>query len=181
MSAPINFAGVDVAKDMSMTYPGTIAVFKIADAVFGDSTNKGTRYLKCTFEELDEAGKSITNFSDSFYLTQGALPRLQSLIADAVGKKADGNVTEEQLVVMLKGKKVALKVIGQVSSNGKGYPKLGFGGFSKPASEVQFLSFNKQDKDSIEAAKAAIASSQASNADAESGAPKAEFASDKAF
>lgn len=181
MSAQINFAGVDVAKEMSMTYPGTIAVFKIADVSFAESTNTKTPYMKVTFEEQDDNGKSISSFNDSFFLSEKALPRVQSLVVDATGKKLTAAVTEEQLVIMLKGKLIALKVTGQVSTNGKGYPKLGFGGFSKPAGEVQFLNFNKQEKDSIESAKAAIAASNAGNADAEGGAPKSEFAADKAF
>lgn len=168
----LNFDGIEAAADRIMTQPGTIGVFKIVKPEFGESKEKHTRYLKLVFED------KTSSFSHSFYLSEKALPRLQSLAEASLGAKLTGNLNDEQIIAKFTGKEVALKVTGQVSTTGKGYPNLSFGGFCKPKGEVQFLEFNSKEVEEIEAAKAAIARNPGASADQESagtatGAPAA--------
>lgn len=150
MSA-FNFDNVSSAAERIMTQPGTLGIFKISEVTFGVSKEKQSPFMELTFEDKD------SSFKHPFYLSEKALPRIQSVIKAVMGKEVKGNINEEQLVVMLKGKEIALKVTGQVSNKGKGYPNLSFGGFCKPKGEVQFLEFNSKENDEIAAAKAAIA------------------------
>lgn len=161
----MNFDNIETASERIMTQPGTIGVFKIAKVEFGESKQKGTKYLKMIFEDKN------SSFNHSFYMVEKALSRLQSLAKAVLGAELRGDNSNEQLIAKFTGKQVALKVTGQVSDQGKGYPNLSFGGFCKPAGEVQFLEFNSKEDEEIEAAKAAMARNTTATADVESGEP----------
>lgn len=155
-----NFDNVQAAAEKIMTPPGTIGVFKMSKIEFGTSKQKGTAYMKVTFDDKE------SSFNHSFYLVPKALSRVQAL-AEAVGKSLSGNMSDELLTKTFLDKELALKVTGQVSDNGKGYPNLSFGGFCKPKNEVQFLSFNRVEQEEIEIAKAALSRNASSTADQE--------------
>jgi hypothetical protein len=156
----LNFDNVTAAAEKIMTPPGTIDVFKISKVEFGSSKNKQTGFMKLTFENKD------SSFNHSFYFSEKALPRIQSL-AEALGSKLAGAMTDESLTARFLNKEIGLKVTGQVSDQGKGYPNLSFGGFCKPKTEVQFLAFNSKEKEEIEAAKSAMARNSSNTADQE--------------
>jgi hypothetical protein len=171
MAGALNFDGIDAAASKSLTEPGTIDVFKISGVEFADSKTKKTPYMRITFENKD------SNFSHSFFLvgkdadkTKKMLSRIQLLMVSVNGEegKLKGNVTEEGIKKALLNKEVALKVLGEVSSNGKGYPTLGFSAFAKKKEEVDFLSFTSQEQKLIDAAKEAIEASRSGGADQES-------------
>lgn len=175
-----NFDGVEVAGDKRFTKPGTKGVFQIAGLEFGKSKNKGAAYMKVKFEDKE------SSFNDSFYFvganaekTKAMLSRIQTLVYAASQSKLTGNITQAQLEAKLLGKKLGLKVSGEVANNGKGYPKLSFGGFAVPEAEVEFLEFNSDELKAIDAALEAIANSSSNNSDGEDGghsdAPNDEF------
>jgi hypothetical protein len=158
----INFDNVqDTGRPM--TSPGTIAVFEISKIEFKLSKEKNSPYAELEFTE--EGG--ATGFRESFYLTEKALPRLQHVAINFMGAKLAGDLTEEQIVAKLSKKRGGLKVGGRVSSNGKGYPSLAFGGFAKPAGQVGELSFTAAEEAQNTAAIEAIKNSQSSQADSE--------------
>ena len=156
----INFKGVEEAKDSTMTRPGTIDVFEIKEVKFETTKGKGTYYCGVTFARKND------NFRHSFFLTEKAVGRLKALIKAATGKVLEEEVFEDQIKVMLEGKKVALKVTGKVDeTNGRGYPDLAFGGFAKDPSMVGELSFSDQENDKNKAALEAIAHARPEAAD----------------
>ena len=153
-----DFTGVKKAD--SFTVPGTIADFTIADTEHMHSEKKGTPGLKCTFQEA--AGSS---FSHTFWLTANALSRLQSL-AEYVGvPPLTGPKTGAQLEAIFKGKKLPLKIIPQVTNDGKVYADIPFGDFS--ASNVNELSFTAKELKDIENAEAISSRTSVVNADSE--------------
>jgi hypothetical protein len=171
MAGLFDFTGVDSAASKPLTKPGTIGVFKIQKVEFKGSKNKGTPTMEVQFENED------SSFTDRFFLkgsdddkTKKMLGRIQSLFESIYGPdgKLKGQINEEQIKVKLVGKELALKVSGEVSSNGKGYPRLSFGGFCKPKNEVSFLSFTSDEKKAIDEALEAIEASRSGNADSES-------------
>src|SRR5690348_13578473 len=140
----LNFKGVDEAKDLVMTKPGTIAVFNIEEVKFDSSKNKGTYYMGVKFSKKGDS------FSHSFYLTEKALPRVKTLIKAVTGKVIEEELLEEQIKMMLTGKEVALKVIAKIDEeNGRAYPDLGFGGFCKPVANISELVFNDKEEEGI--------------------------------
>lgn len=166
----LNFDGVDVTADKSITRPGTIDVFKITSLKVESSKNTNTPYIKVQFENQD------SSFNHSFFLagkdpdkTKKVLARVQTLLVAIGGEsnRLSGKVTSEQLTAKLLNKEVALKVSGEVSSNGKGFPTLSYAGFCKSKEEVEFLKFTKDEQTAIDEALEAIQNSRSSNADAE--------------
>lgn len=139
----LNFSGVEEAKELRMTPPGTIDVFKIQKVEFNASKNKGTMYMGVQFSRKEDG------FQHSFFLTEKALPRIQSLVKAATGKALDGEMEEQGMISMLEGKEIALRVTGKISENGKGYPDLPFGGFAKPAKQKDELTFSVTEKAQI--------------------------------
>lgn len=162
----MNFDGVD-EPGKPLTSPGTIAVFLIGDVKFEASKDKGTPFLGANFKELDGSGNVLSQFTESFYITPKAMPRIQHLVSRATGSKLAGEVTEEQMVIKLQNKKLALKVGGRVGSNGNGYPRLAFGNFAASVDKLSELQFSPAEKMEVEAALKAIAESRAKNADGE--------------
>lgn len=172
MSGVIDFTGTEAASSKPYTRPGTIDVFKITKAEFDSSKNTKKPYLKLIFENTDSM------FSHSFFLagkdtdtTKKVLSRIQYVLVTIHGEagKLTGKITEEQIKAKLVGKEIGLKVKGEVSDQGKGFATLSFSGFASKPEEVKFLSFTKEEQQSIEEALEAIDASRSGRADAESG------------
>jgi hypothetical protein len=137
----LNFKGVEETKDIVSTSPGTKDVFTIKKVVFESSKNKGTMYMGVTFNN------KASEFTHSFFLSEKALPRVKSLVKHAVGKELDDEVSEAQLIAMLTGKQVALKVTAKFDdANGRAYADLPFGGFAKAPSLIDELVFTPKEE-----------------------------------
>lgn len=162
----LNFDNVE-EPGLPLTSPGTIAIFLISEPKFDSSKEKGTPFLGVNFQQIGDTGSIVSQFTESFYTTQKAMPRIQHLVSRSTGSKLAGDVTEEQIVTKLKGKKVALKVGGRVGSNGNGYPRLAFGNFAAAPDKIGELSFTPAEQAEVEKALQAIAESRSRNADSE--------------
>lgn len=172
-----SFDGVQAAEGISMTMPGTVGLFNIGKVEFGASKEKQTTYMKLTFQSKkvrNEQGQLIdeeSSFNHSFYMTPGALKRAQYLAKVMFDQEFTGTLTETQLTQAFLNKDVALKVSGQVSDKGKGYPELSFAGFAMKASEFLQdpgkLTFNSTERSAVVEALQAIKDSRSSNADSE--------------
>jgi hypothetical protein len=170
-----NFNNVQSAEGYNNTEPGTIAFFKISDAEFIKSKDKGTPGLKCTFEQIGrntiadekEANAGIgSTFSHSFWLTANALPRVQHLAEHALKQKLSGDLTGSNLVAMFKGKELPLKVTAQIDDKtGKVYANLPFGGFS--AEEISNLKLSSSEQAEIAKSESVVAKTNIANADTE--------------
>lgn len=183
-----NFDGVEAASGISMTMPGTIGLFNIGKVEFGASKEKSTPFMKLTFEcykRRENDNKMVdesSSFNHAFYMSsEGALKRVQYLALVMFGQEFTGRLTEAQLTAAFLGKKVALKVSGQVGNNGKGYPDLSFAGFAKKIEECENLSFNSQEAADIRDALEAIKEARSSNSDKETEAAPSAGASKKPF
>lgn len=187
-----SFDGVQAATGVSMTMPGTVGLFNISKVEFVESNVKKTTGMKQTYlckkvrledgSLVDEA----SSFNHTYWMSPGALPRVQYLAEVLLDQKFAGNMTKESLISAFEGKDIALKVIGQVNEEkGKGYPDLAFAGFAKKASEFladpSILQFDTSDRRLIEEAMNAIKSSRSSNADQEGASAPAPGASSKPF
>jgi hypothetical protein len=166
----INFDGVEATADKGFTRPGTIDVFKITKVEFANSSKKGTPGMVVTFEN------SESSFRHTFYLkastpdkTKTMLGRIQALLKYVRGEneKLQGNITPAILVAKLKDQELALKVGGEVSSNGKGFATLSFSGFGKMKNELSFLKFTAEEQTKIDEALEAIENSRANTSDQE--------------
>lgn len=173
----LDFKGVDQAKGKPMTVPGTIGLFTITAVKFDKSKEKQTPYMEVTFDHESDG----TQFRHSFYLSQKALPRIQHLIASATGSEITEKITHEILPKKLMGKKIGLKVLGEISNKGKGFPTISYSGFATSPEEVQFLSLTSLEKEACEAAKEAMKRSTVENADTESGDSSAAPVQDDSF
>jgi len=170
-----NFNNVESAEGYNNTEPGTIAVFKISDAEFVKSKDKGTPGLKCTFEQTGpntladekEAKRGIgSTFPHSFWLTANALPRIQHLAEHALKQKLSGDLTGPNLVAMFKGKELPLKVTAQIDERtGRVYANLPFGGFS--ADNISDLKLSSAEQAEIAKSKSVVAKTNVATADAE--------------
>jgi len=166
----LNFDGVE-ASDKAYTRPGTIGIFKITDLSIGKSKTKQTPGMTVKFENED------SQFSHTFYLqastpekTKKLLGRVQALYSYIYGEgnKLSGGINNAILTAKFKGKELALKVSGEVSSNGKGFATLSYSGFGRPVAEKDFLRFTAEEENAVSAALQAIeASRSSSNADGE--------------
>lgn len=157
----INFKGVEEARESQMTEPGTIDVFTIKDVKFDSTKNKGTYYMGVTF------ARTADSFNHSFFLSEKALPRVKSLVKHAAQKELDDELSEEQLIKMLKDRDIALKVIAKFDEdNGRVFPDLGFGGFCKDPEDVAQLAFNEREKRDIERGREMRSKSKPADADA---------------
>lgn len=165
----ISFKGIEEAKDILMTRPGTIDIFDIKEVKFGTTSGKGTYYMGVTFARKGD------QFSHSFFLSEKALPRIKSLVKMATGKVLEDELQEEQLKMMLEGKKIALKVTGKIDeTSGRAYPDLVFGGFGKSADKLTELEFSDQELMLNKKAAEVVRNADASSADAAgTSAPKA--------
>lgn len=162
-----NFNNVDEASENSYTEPGTIAVFTIAEVKF-DTTQNGKDYMEVKFDESPTA--SMTH---RFYMSEKALPRVQSLYKAVVGAPLQGeNITEQQIIAALTGKQVALKITGRLYE-GKIYSDLPFGGFCKAPNLIGELAFTQRETNELESmrAQAAMATAAAPQQNGTAGAP----------
>lgn len=165
----MNFDNVNEASGGELVKPGTKAIFTIAEVKDAKNTNE-KEYFAVNFSSEDG------NFTEQFYKSTGALPRLVHLWGKAnPTSPLTGDVTEAQIIAGLTGKKVGLKVGGRIGTNGKTYPNLSFGGFAcEPTQEaLNALEFTKREKEEIEAALANLATQAADNADSETGSETA--------
>jgi hypothetical protein len=163
----LNFKGVEEAKDISMTAPGTIDIFTVKDVVFESTKNKGTYYMGVTF-----ANKG-SEFKHSFFLSEKAIGRVKSLVKHVTGKLLDDEVQEEQIIKMLKGREVALKVTAKIDDeNGRAYPDLAFGGFAREVDKKDELFFTDKELELNRTAAAIRAKGNINGADKEEAAPK---------
>jgi hypothetical protein len=170
-----NFNNVESAEGYNNTEPGTIAVFKISNAEFVKSKDKGTPGLKCTFEQTGsntladekEAKRGIgSTFPHSFWLTANALPRIQHLAEHALKQKLSGDLTGPNLVAMFKGKELPLKVTAQIDErSGRVYANLPFGGFS--AENISDLKLSSAEQAEIAKSKSVVAKTNVATADIE--------------
>lgn len=167
-----NFQGVEEAG-LSMTSPGTIDAFEIKELKFGLSSQKATPEVEVTFVQ----DKGTSSFRKKFFFSEKAITSFQHLVVKATGSKfTEPNMTEEQMVLKLKGKRVGLKVLGRKADNGQGYPDIAFGGFACTIAELPAFKasgFTDLEKAAIkDAIDAQLASRSAGNADSSgSGAP----------
>jgi hypothetical protein len=156
----LNFKGVEEAKETVMTEPGTKDIFDITEVKFDSSKNKGTYYMGVTFS------RKADKFNHSFFLTEKALPRVKSLVKYATGKELDDELSEAQLIKMLEGRKIALKVTAKFDeTNGRAYADLPFGGFGKTPDELEALEFTDREKADIAKAKEMRSKANTSEAD----------------
>lgn len=162
MSNVLNFKGVEEAG-RPLTSPGTKDVFTLKSVVFGASKEKGTASMTVEFIQRNE----LSGFKESFYITEKAMGRIQHLVSRTTGTKLDGDVTEEQMIAKLQGKKIGLKVIGRVGQDGNGYPCLPYGGFACKPEEVNNLEFTPQEQNAINAALKAAEEARSKGADSE--------------
>lgn len=144
----LNFDGVEEASK-GYTLPGTKGIFEIKSVTTGESSEKKTPFLKVHFE--DDSSK----MDHDFYLTQGALPRIQSLYKAIFGKLITGQINPTTLATELTGKKVGLLVTGKVGSNGKGYNDLDFGNFCFAPANLENVGFSNAQNTRIAEALAA--------------------------
>lgn len=155
----LDFTEVEEAEGSNMTVPGTIAKFKITEGEFVSSKEKGTPGLRFTFTEQEGS-----SFGHSFWLTAKALGRIKHLVKHAAKAELSGTLTPAQIIAMVKGKIVPLKVTAQINhEQGRVYPDLPFGGFA--ADTVEELSFTAKEKEVIENGKNVQAKTNISNAD----------------
>lgn len=113
-----DFSNTPVATSTTFITPG-IYRFKVKDVKLGKSSGKGSEYLEVIFNQ-DEL-----EFSEKFFLTAKALPRLQYLHAGWTGKpcaKTFKNVEEieayfKKLLVNPKAPAKAVLVGGQISKD----------------------------------------------------------------
>jgi hypothetical protein len=156
----LNFGGVEEAKETVMTEPGTKDVFEITEVKFDSSKNKGTYYMGVTFS------RKADKFNHSFFLTEKALPRVKSLVKYATGKVLEDELSEAQLIKILEGRKIALKVTAKFDeTNGRAYADLPFGGFGKAPEELDQLEFTDRELGDIKKAKEMRANSSTAAAD----------------
>ena len=149
-----NLSGVKPAEESRpLTKPGTIAAFTIEEIEYKDQDGK--EWFEVTF------GNEDSSFREYFYLTEKAAPRFVYLYEKVTGSDAVPE-HENGIIAALKGRKIALKVIGRVNeTNGKGFPCLPFAGFARPVNQIEELSFNSRDKENIRAALDAIQNASA--------------------
>jgi hypothetical protein len=173
--AGINFKGVSEVREKSATRPGTIGVYKISDVKFDTTKIKGTYYMGVTFTSDND------EFNHSFFLSEGALPRVKTLVKHVCGTELDTEVSEEKLIAMLKGKQIALKVTARIDeTNGRAYPDLLFAGFSKPAADVGLLSFTAKEQE-LNAKAAEIYASRTADAPTKTTSATTETVADEIF
>jgi hypothetical protein len=164
----MDFDNVNEAAGGDLIKPGYKGIFTISEVKDEKNANE-KQYFGITFTCDDGS------FKQQFYTSQPALPRIKHLWSRATQSELSGQVTEQQIIAGLTGKKVGLKVSGRVGSNGKTYPDLSFGGFACVATpeELEALQFTKKEKEDIEAALANLATQEAENADSETGSQPA--------
>ena len=169
----MNFDGVEEAQS-GMTAPGTKGIFKITKVEAKTNMN-GKEYLAITFESED--GSSFTHM---FYWTEKAVSRIQHLWKHATGTKLEGEVAIQQVIAGLTGKKVGLKVIGRIGTNGRSYPDLSYGGFAcdATAEEVAKLQFTATEQRAVDAALENAQNQGVENADSEAPTPEATATAD---
>lgn len=159
---PFNFNNVEAAKGYNNTEPGTIGNFIISETEFVKSRDKGTPGLKCTFTHKTDG----STFPHTFWLTAGALPRIQAMAEVALGQKLSGDITGPNLCAMFKGKELPLKVTAQIDEKkGRVYADLPFGGFTDK--DISELKFSANEKAEIEKSKTVTVKSDPVNADTE--------------
>ena len=133
MSNVMNFTGVEESAGSKYLVPGVHEV-KITKTEFGESTTKQTPFMKVFFEDGDGA-----TMNESFYMSQGALPRIQHLVSNFTTSKLTGDVTSASLNALLVGKRARLLVDGEKTFNKDGkvvtYTRLRFGGFAQPLND----------------------------------------------
>lgn len=160
-----SFDNVEEVSAKGFTEPGTKGKFKIAKVEFENSKNKGTRGMVVTFED------KTSSFRHTFWMTEKALGRIQSLSVAATGEKLTGDVSEDALKKKLEGKFLGLKVTGTVSDSGKGYADVPFSGFCTSKDKVEELSFSAKEQGDINRALEAIRNAAPVNADKETDSP----------
>lgn len=175
-----DFSNSKAATELELTLPGTIGIFDISKVEFGESKDKKTPFMKLHFaskkvKEKNAAGAEVwidlkTTFNHSFYLTGGAMDRIQYLHKVLHDSEMTGSINEATLTAKFLNKELALKVTGQVADNGKGYPNLEYAGFAKKTADVEQLRFSTADLKKIEAAITAIVEGSVNKADKETGA-----------
>lgn len=131
----MNFTGVEESVESKYLAPGIHEV-KIVKTEFGTSTVKETPFMKVFFEDSKEG-----SFNESFYLSSGALPRVQHLVSKFTGRKLEGEISEQSLTAMLINKRGRLKIDGEKTFNKDGkeviYARLGFAGFAQALNDPQ--------------------------------------------
>lgn len=169
-----DFSGSKAAVELILTLPGTIGVFLSSKVEFGESKDKHTPFMKLTFESKqikDDKGALVahkSSFNHTFYLSGGAMDRIQYLHKVLYGEEMRGNIDTVTLTQKFLNKELALKVSGTVNtSNGKGYPDLSYAGFAKKIAEINDLKFTAREQKENEVANHAIINGGLDNADKE--------------
>lgn len=143
----IDFSDISELSEKAYTKPGVIDTFEIKSVEFKTSPVKGTYFARVTFERNEDG------FSEDFYLSKKALPRLQSLISKAAGITLNDTVTEETIIELLVGKKVVLKTYFRTDENGKLYTCLPYRGFAKSVNDDEKeLKYTNEELQQIEMA-----------------------------
>lgn len=178
----IDFGAINSASEFSRTSPGTIGVFIMSKIEYGEAKNdKKTPFMRVTFtgEEREDNPASLTQFPHDFFLSAGALTRVQYMKEKLTGEKfTDTFTSTESLMAKMKatfeGKRIALKVTGKINPDkGTGFPDIPFGGFAAKAddwyADNSILKLTPQEKAVSEDVLAAMNRSSSAKADKETG------------
>lgn len=138
----INFNNVEVAGEgnglSKYTKPG-YGVFTIVSTEFGTSSQKQTPFMEVTFKKDEDE----STLKEKFYLSPGALPRIQYLLSEFTGNKLNSEVSSEQLNMLLVGRKAKMVVDGEESEkDGKirTFATLRYAGFAEALTKPNALS-----------------------------------------
>lgn len=146
MEGTINFEGIKAAAETNRIEPGTIAEVKITKAEVKPSSQKGTPGLFLTFQTKEGA-----THTEPFWLSEKALPRVQTVSKHILGEELTGNLTYAQICAKFTDKIVAAKFIASEGSDGKYYTGMPYGSLIRPVDKIGELSFNTKEVGEIDA------------------------------
>lgn len=133
----LDFTGVEESNGPAYLTPG-VHVVRITKTEVGTSSQKGTPLLAVFFET-----ENGSTYREDFYLSKGALPRIQHLVSQFAGKSLTGDITTNGINAMLVGKQARIILDGEKKYNQNGevktYATLRFAGFAQPLSAAPFL------------------------------------------
>lgn len=130
------------SQGSTLVRPGTIDKFTVEKVEITADVEGKTDNAKITFSSASG------NFNHTFYITQGALPRINHLLSQFLRKSNSGQASFEQIVNALKsleGTSAYLRVFGKLNTDkGTVYPDLPFGGFAAQTAEELTWSAKEQ-------------------------------------
>lgn len=172
MEMNFDFTGSKIAESREFTLPGTIGIFISTKIEFGESKEKKTPYMRIHWqaEKVKKDGQLVpetSSFSEDYFLTQNALDRINYIHDKIHGGTMSGSISTEQLTAKFLNKRLALKVGGQISSNGKGFTRLGYSGYAEKPEDIEKLKWSTREENENKAVVDAINSGGIGQADRE--------------